>query len=59
MTDKLFIDMSPREKIDHIEKCLDKALPDVMDVTCLADILDVWDYWAPYLIKRLRELESK
>lgn len=54
----LFEDKSPIEKIDHIEKCLAEALPEVMEVTCLADILDIWDYWVPYMVSRLRTLES-
>ncbi len=55
---KLFIDMAPVEKINHIEACLQVSLADVRDVTEVADILDVWDYWAPYMIKRLRKLEA-
>lgn len=59
---KLFDDMMPAEKLDHCERCIKEAYkllrswhPDVE----LADILDVWDYWTPYLISRLRELEAR
>lgn len=56
----LFDDMTPLGKIDHIEACLADALVH-LQAECgpvyLANILDVWDYWGPYMIKRLRELE--
>lgn len=55
---KLFDDMTRVEKLNHIEQCLNRAWPAVQELTCLADIVDVWDHWAPYLISRLRELES-
>lgn len=54
---KLFDDLSPKEKIDHIEKMMQESFVDVRGITCMAEIIDVWDYWVPYLIKRLRELE--
>lgn len=54
---KLFADMTPIQKLDYIDKCMTNALPEVKDVTCLADILDVWDYWVPYLLNRCRKLE--
>lgn len=55
---KLFEDMTPTEKIDHIEDSLANSKLDVLEVTELADILDVWDYWAPYMINRMRKLEA-
>ena len=56
---KLFKDMTPLQKIQHIERCMDETLPNVVEVTSLADILDVWDYWVPYLIERCRKLEAE
>lgn len=55
---KIFVYLTPVEKIDHIEMMMANALPEVKRVTCLADILDVWDYWAPYMIERMRKLEA-
>jgi hypothetical protein len=53
-----FEEMTPIQKLDHIEKCMAEAHKDVLELTYLADILDVWDYWFPYLLGRLREIEK-
>ena len=54
-----FNEMSEKEKVLHIERLMEKSYPQVQELTYLADILDVWDYWVPYLITRLRYLEEK
>jgi hypothetical protein len=51
----LFEDMNRSQKIDHIEKCMAEALPEVREVTYMAEILDVWDYWFPWMIEELRK----
>lgn len=57
---KLFEDMSNEKKIIHVQKMLIKAKAEYLKEcdSRLADILDIWDYWAPWLIYRVRELEK-
>lgn len=57
----MFSEMTPIEKLNHCERCISEAkthLDAWHGPVYLADILDVWDYWTPYLIARLRKLES-
>lgn len=58
---KLFDDMTPTEKIDHCERCIKGAYEHLQaehGPVFLASILDVWDYWTPYMVGRLRKLET-
>lgn len=57
----LFDDKTNTEKLAHVEKCLDKAYREFCaENPCpLADIVDTWDYWCPWLISRIKELEAK
>lgn len=58
---KSFADMTPAEKVDHCERCIKSAYEELQNQhgpVELADILDVWDYWTPYLIDRVRKLEA-
>lgn len=58
---KLFTDMSPAEKIEHCKRCIADAYEHLQaehGPVHLADILDVWDYWTPYLLDRLTALEA-
>ena len=51
----LFEDMSDQRKLNHIKNCCDEALLEVRGITCSADILDVWDYWLPWLFEKTQE----
>ena len=54
----LFEEMTRSQKIDHCEKMMAESLPEVKKVTWLADILDVWDYWVPWMIEELRKTDG-
>lgn len=54
-----FDEMNPQQKLEHVKKCMAEALVELKAANIhLADILDVWDYWVPYLIERLEKAES-
>ena len=53
---KLFEDMNRAQKIEHIEKCCTEALNKIrVRAIVLADILDVWDYWIPWLLDDVKK----
>lgn len=58
---KLFDDMTPLQKHQHCKRCIDEAYRHLQaehGPVLLADIHDVWDYWAPYLLERVAFLEA-
>lgn len=58
---KLFADMSPAEKLEHCKRSIASGYEHLQaehGPVRLADIHDVWDYWAPYLIQRVERLEA-
>ena len=56
---KPFDDMSPSEKLEHIKKCVKEAKEETLKITYLADILDVFDFWIPYLINQVEQKLDK
>jgi hypothetical protein len=61
MSDRLFSDMNPLQKLEHCRRCIAegyKHLQAEHGPVELADILDVWDFWVPYLLARVERLEA-
>ncbi len=61
MSDRLFSDMSPIQKLEHCRRHIAdgyKQLQAEHGPVHLANILDVWDFWCPYLLARVERLEA-
>ncbi len=57
-----FKDMSREEKIAHVEWCCNHAVKTLQEVhgpVFLADIMDVWDYWIPWMLSELKAQEAE
>lgn len=56
---KLFDDITPLKKLEHIEQCIPGAV-EICHSMCIAnaEITDFWDYWVPFMLKRMRKLEA-
>lgn len=53
MSGKLFENMTDQEKLNHTNDCCARALFELKKRgETLADILDVWDYWLPWLFNK-------
>lgn len=53
---KLFDAMTDVEKLAHVKKYCALAKVEVeAEGICLADILDVWDFWLPWLYEKVGE----
>lgn len=58
---KLFDDMTPIEKIDHIEMAIDDAFRELKaehGPNRISQYPRRLDYWVPYMLNRLRKLEK-
>jgi len=50
-----FEEMTILQKCDHIEKCCKDAEKEIVgEGIVLADVIDVFDYWIPWLLNEVK-----